>query len=82
MNILDTMVQKRIYTAVQSAGPFALLADENKDISKTERLTFVLRYVDISCGGIHEHLIKFGPTTSFSSESLSTSLFAPQFEST
>ena len=65
------MVRKKICNAVQSAGPFSLLADESKDVSKTEQLTVALRYVDLSCGSIHEHFLTFVPTTNFSAESLS-----------
>ena len=48
LNIMAHMLQKKILSAVQSAGPFSLLAVESKDISKTEQLTIVLRYVDES----------------------------------
>lgn len=47
LNVMAPMLQK-ILSAVQSAGPFSLLAVESKDISKTEQLTIVLRYVDES----------------------------------
>ena len=42
LNIMANMVQNTICSAVQSAGPFSVLADESKDISKTEQLTVVL----------------------------------------
>ena len=71
LNIMATMVWKKICNAVQSAGPFSLLADESKDVSKTEQLTVALRYVDVSCGSIHEHFLTFVPTTNFSAQSLS-----------
>ena len=68
---MATMVRKKICNAVQSAGPFSLLPDENKDVSKTEQLTVVLRYVDVSGGSAHEHFLTLVPTTTFSTESLS-----------
>ena len=49
LNIMATMVRKKTCNAVQSAGPFSLLADESKDVRKTEHLTVALRYVDVSC---------------------------------
>ena len=71
---MATIVRKEICSAVQSAGPFSLLAEVSTDISKTQQLTVVLRYVDASCGSIHEHFLKFVQTTNFSAESLSKCL--------
>ena len=42
LNIMANMVRNTTCSAVQSAGPFSVLADESKDISKTEELTVVL----------------------------------------
>ena len=71
LTVMADMVRKRICNAVQSGGPFSLLADESKDLSNTEQLTVVLRYVDISHGSIHEHFLTFVPAKNFNAESLS-----------
>ena len=56
LNIMASMVQSTICSAVQSAGPFSLLADECKDISKKEQISVVLRYVDANSGSVHQPL--------------------------
>ena len=71
LNVMPNMVRRSICNAVQNVGPFSLLADESKDLSKTEQLTVVLRYVDINDGSIHEHFLTYVPMTNFTAESLS-----------
>ena len=41
---LADMVREQIVEEVKTRGQFALIVDETKDVSKTERISFVLRY--------------------------------------
>ena len=44
LQILADMVRKQIMEEVKTNGQFALIVDETKDVSKTEQISFVLRY--------------------------------------
>ena len=74
LNVMASMVRRQICSAVQCSGPFSLLADECKDVSKKEQMSIVLRYVDNRSGDIHERFLKYVEATSLSAESLSTYL--------
>ena len=74
LNVMASMVRRQICSAVQCSGPFPLLADECKDVSKKEQMSIVLRYVDNRSGDIHERFLKYVEATSLSAESLSTYL--------
>ena len=44
LQILADMVRKQIVEEVKTSGQFALIVYETKDVSKTEQISFVLRY--------------------------------------
>lgn len=71
LTVMTDMVRMKIYNTVQSRSPFSLWADESKDLSKTEQLTVVLRYVELSYCIVHGHFLTIVLAKSFSAESLS-----------
>ena len=71
LEVMSDMVRKSIADNVQQAGYFSVMADETKDVSKTEQLSIALRYVD-SKAVIHEHLLTFVEATCLTAESLAT----------
>lgn len=48
ISLLADTVRGLIHDEVVGAGYFTLIADETKDISKSEQLSVVLRYVHMS----------------------------------
>ena len=72
LKFMASMVRKQICLSVQRAGPFTILADESKDISKQEQMSISLRYVDISSGSVQEHFLTFVNVISLTADSLAT----------
>lgn len=71
LNILGSCVHNTICDRVKQAGAFSVLVDECKDASKTDQLSFILRYIDISTSQICENLLTFVATTCQDAQSLS-----------
>ena len=44
INIVATLVRKRICTSIERAGYYSLLVDETKDLSKDEQMSICIRY--------------------------------------
>lgn len=57
---------------MRSAGVFSILADETKDFSKQEQTCFVVRFVSMSKGEIHEHFLTYVEAKSLDATSLSS----------
>ena len=57
LNIMGKMIRKEVCSKVRNSGVFSISADETKDISKTEQLALVVRYVDIKEACIYERKI-------------------------
>lgn len=72
LHILGEKLRNGICHQVQSAGVFSILADETKDFSKQEQMCFVVRYVDMAQGEIHEHFLTYVEAKSLDAASLST----------
>ena len=70
LNIMGGMVQSTICCKIREAGFFSVLADETKDISKKEQLTFVLRCIDSKEATIHEYFLAFVEATNLDAQSL------------
>lgn len=68
LEILAEMVRKEIIEEVKESGPFALIVDETKDLSKTEQIAFVLRYVHQSA--VYESFLQFTPAEKLDAQSL------------
>ena len=71
LNILGSCVRNIICERVKQADAYSVLVDECKDASKTEYLSFVLRYIDLATGDICESFLTFLATTCQNAESLS-----------
>ena len=71
--ILDTlayMVRDSIVEDVKDAQYFSLIADETKDVSKTEIISIIIRYY-VSKKGIQESFIEFQSASDLSAKHLS-----------
>lgn len=68
IGIMAEYIQKNIAAEISEAGCFAIMVDETKDCSKTEQLSFVIRYVH--SGVIKEEFIGFEKAEGLNAESL------------
>lgn len=68
--LLASSVQEMIKHEVRSAQYFTLIADETKDVSKTEQLSVVLRYV-YQCK-TYERFISYSKCDELNSEAIFT----------
>lgn len=71
LHILGEKLRNTICQLVQSAQVFSILADETKDFAKQEQMTFVVRFVDMSKGHIHEHFLTYIEAKALDATSLS-----------
>lgn len=71
LNILGDCVRQMVCERVKEADVYSVLVDECKDSSKTEQLSFVLRYVHHGTGDICESFLTFVATSCQDAESLS-----------
>ena len=55
---------------LRDAGFFSILADETRDTSKKEQLSFAIRYVDKVDGTIHEHFLAYVHAECLNAEAL------------
>ena len=74
LKILGDMIRKSVCDGVKEAKMFSLLVDEAKDVSKTEQVSIVVRFVDIK-GSIREHFLTFIDTASLTAEGLTKHIF-------
>ena len=72
LQILADMVRKEILEEVKEAGEFSLMADETKDVAKTEQISFVLRY--FYKGSVHESFLTYKAAESLNAEGLSKTI--------
>ena len=72
LEILCEIILDEITEEIREAEYFTLLVDETKDLSKTEQLSFVIRYI-FECD-VHEEFIGFRPTEGLDAESLSNAI--------
>jgi len=68
IHIMASMILKKISSEVKECVYFSILADETKDISKTEQLSIVLRY--FFDGEIKERFLGFTPLNGLDANSL------------
>ena len=71
INVMSTIVQESICSAVHKAGAFTILADKTKDCSKREQLAIVIRYVDVDKAELFERFLTFVEAASLDASSLS-----------
>ena len=74
LKILGDMIRKSVCDGVKEAKMFSLLVDETKDVSKTEQVSIVVRFVDIK-GSICEHFLTFIDTAVLTAEGLTKHIF-------
>lgn len=68
INVMANLVIENISREVNEAGCYALMADETKDISKTEQISIVVRY--FLGGSIYERFLGYHPCASLDAASL------------
>ena len=68
LDIMANMIRDQISSEVQDAEMFALMVDESKDLSKTEQVSVVLRYVKNDKAV--EEFLHFTPADGLDAESL------------
>lgn len=44
---------------LKQAGFYSIIADESRDASKQEQMSFAVRYIDMADGCVHEHFLTF-----------------------
>ena len=69
---MGNKLRKKICESVKSAQVFSILADETKDFAKEEQMCFVVRFVDMSKGEIHEHFLTYVQAKHLDAQSLSS----------
>ena len=74
LQLLADMIRKQIIEEVKSSEHFALIVDETKDISKTEQISFVLRYFWHRC--VHESFLQFEVADALDADSLTKKILA------
>lgn len=74
LSLMAANIKNEIAQEVSKAKYFALIVDESKDISKTEQLSFVLRYVFENV--IHEEFLGFCAASKLDAESLVQSILS------
>ena len=74
INVLAEMVRKDIVDNIKESGEFALMVDETKDVSKTEQLSFVIRYY--SDGTVKESFIMFKAAEHLDAKHLSETIIS------
>ena len=74
LKILGDMIRKSVCDGVKEAKMFSLLVDETKDISKTEQVSIVVRFVD-NKGSIREHFLTFIDTAVLTAQGLTKHIF-------
>ena len=74
LQLLADMIRKQIIEEVKSSEKFALIVDETKDVSKTEQISFVLRYFLHGC--VHESFLQFEVADALDANSLTKKILA------
>ncbi|MCH9717061.1 MAG: DUF4371 domain-containing protein [Gammaproteobacteria bacterium] len=72
LKILGNKVVETICQRVKEAGFFSIIADESRDTSKKEQMSFAVRYVDMNDGCVHEHFLTFIHAEGLDAASLSS----------
>ena len=62
-------LQEKLINEIQEAIFFSVIADEATDISNTEQLSLVIRFIDVK-GEIREEFMEFIPCASLSGEDI------------
>ncbi|XP_011408862.1 PREDICTED: zinc finger MYM-type protein 1-like, partial [Amphimedon queenslandica] len=70
LHTLATKVRSTICFQVNEARYFSILADETRDVSKQEQMSFVIRYVSVSDHSIQERFLTFVHATGLDAPSL------------
>ena len=73
IQLMGDRVLSDITTAIKMAKYFSISVDSTPDVSHTDQLTFILRYVSPE-GDIHERFVKFLPIQSHTGEALCESV--------
>ena len=74
LKLLADMIRNQIIEEVKSSKYFALIVDETKDVSKTEQVSFVLRYY--LSGQVHESFLQFEAANKLDAKSLSEKILS------
>ncbi|XP_069486309.1 zinc finger MYM-type protein 1-like [Ambystoma mexicanum] len=72
LSIMAALVREGIAESLKGS-PFSILADETKDLSKTEQLSVVVKYFHNN--SVHERFLKFYKADSLDAESLTCYIF-------
>ena len=79
LSILAKMVKDQICSEVKESGAYTIMADETRDVSKTEQLCIVLRYV--FQGHVYERFLGFVPLENLSAAGFAHSIAGALSES-
>lgn len=74
LNLLADMIRKQIIKEVKSSKYFALIVDESKDVSKSEQVSFVLRYY--LKGQVYESFLQFEAAKKLDAKSLTNKILS------
>ncbi|XP_068210545.1 zinc finger MYM-type protein 1-like [Palaemon carinicauda] len=74
LEILADIIRKEIIEEGKGSGEFSSIVDETKEVSKTEQISFVLRYYHDSC--VKESFLQFEAADKLDVESLTNTIFS------
>ena len=69
---MSSRVVNTICKQVKEAGFYSIIVDESRDSAKQEQMSFVVRYVNMTNGGVEEHFLTFIQAETLDALSLST----------
>lgn len=70
INIINSLVLKKLVTKINQAKCFTILADETTDIAGIEQFSMCVRYFDKDTNRIREDFLQFVPVTDMSGKGL------------
>ena len=73
LQVLADMVREQIVEEVKTRGQFALIVNETKDVSKTEQISFALRYFYNE--SVYESFLMFQAAEYLDARSLTKNIF-------
>lgn len=70
IDAISSYIAKKIVDAISKSGIFSISMDTSFDVSRSEQLSFVVRYVDETTGCVRERFLAMKSTPSTSGQSL------------
>ena len=78
IGVMANQVRRTICNSIKMAGYYSLMADETKDMGKTEQMSIVVRFFDSDTCEVKERFLTFVEATSLNAENLTKYNIDPQ----